>query len=252
MTSPLEPTIEERLRKLERQNRLLIGTVAAICVACTGAIITGCVTPGHAANATPKEVRAKRFVLVDGNGETMGMWGMEKDAQVLRFGDSPNTQRLLLHADGNQSMMGIYAGGYPRSWWRVSRRNGAALGMVNTHDRVQPQGKPESEPEIKKVSKYAKSSWAMMHMGSETKLILRQKPHNRVDLSAGRIDPKLGGAHLNLSENDKVRISLGKNHYTANKLAMEFKSDAGNTDYRIPPTGACQCNDCGKTPEKAN
>ena len=57
-------TIEERIERVEKQNRRLKGAMTALCVVAVGAIVAGQATP----EGVPDVIRAKRFEVVNEQG----------------------------------------------------------------------------------------------------------------------------------------------------------------------------------------
>jgi hypothetical protein len=111
--------IEERLEKLERQNRRMkLAGLGAVVIA--GAFVL----MGQASGPrTPPEVRAKSFVLVDANGETRARLYMSASGKgpELDLLDAKGNPRVVLGANSEGPWLALYdANGKPRAWLIVT------------------------------------------------------------------------------------------------------------------------------------
>ncbi len=96
--------IEQRFEKLERQNRRLrlafIGLVALAAVA----VVMGQVASKPASQETQEkvqdEIRARGFVLVDGDGEVRGRMTVDKGRPSLELYDKQGQSRIVLLVSG--------------------------------------------------------------------------------------------------------------------------------------------------------
>ena len=91
-------SIESRLARLERQNRLLkrAGAVVAVAVACV--LLTG-----QGAGGGGQPVKASGFLLVDAKGKTAGMWGFGADGSpTFQLFDSTGKPRVGISVIGDK------------------------------------------------------------------------------------------------------------------------------------------------------
>ncbi len=98
---PMETNIEARMRRVERANRLLLGSVLAL---------ASLLFIGSKAQSD-KVIRAQRFELVDTRGEVRAVLGTDGDgATGLFIHDPEGGTRLTLTHDPDQSALFIYDG----------------------------------------------------------------------------------------------------------------------------------------------
>ena len=85
-------TLEARLRKLEKQNRLLTTSLllGVLLVACTSAMIV------KQGSLFSSEVRANRFVLIDSNDKEIGFWETSKGLPRFVFGSNASSPAVYL------------------------------------------------------------------------------------------------------------------------------------------------------------
>jgi hypothetical protein len=98
--------LESRLRKLERQNRLLLACLMAgiVVAACTSATLSA-----------PTEMRSQRFVLVDSGGKEVGWWeadpagfprfsqGTNRNLPAIQMAQLKEGPHVALHANNSNS-----------------------------------------------------------------------------------------------------------------------------------------------------
>jgi len=108
--------IEERLEKLERQNRRMrLAGLGALLIA--GAFVL----MGQASRPRTQTVRAKSFVLVDANGMTRARLHMSAVGLVLSFYDAEGVSRAGLSVMSDGPVLALNdANGKPRVWLSVS------------------------------------------------------------------------------------------------------------------------------------
>lgn len=129
MTPDTLSSLETRLRKLEKQNRLLTTSLllGVLLVACTSAMIT------RQPLLSTSEIRANRFVLVDSKDREIGTWTSEDGYASLTF-DRDQRRR----------------GGYGRAALRLQEnREGAELTLTsNSSDQASLTVKDRQEASL--------------------------------------------------------------------------------------------------------
>jgi len=101
-------TTEERIEKLERQNRWMKTAWAALVIGLSSFLFM-CAGQGRQALPEQKveeEMRAKRFVVVDENGETRVVLAATDDRSFLSLSDNKGRERLSLCVTGDGT--GLY------------------------------------------------------------------------------------------------------------------------------------------------
>ncbi len=116
-------TTEQRIEKLEnelicakRRSGILLAGVCLLVVFLTlNWTGLGRLTPAYAQNTTSKEVRAKKFIVEDENGNTRAMLAVSKDISVLKLYDKNGKIRAgmvesgLFLNDENENCRGLLA-----------------------------------------------------------------------------------------------------------------------------------------------
>ncbi len=97
-------TIEERLTKLERKNRMLTLALVSISLAATLVVTIGM----GPAEAVPEEVKAHRFILVDAYGKVRAGLVMAKDGPRLDLLDENSLGRVGLAVFKDGPRLGFY------------------------------------------------------------------------------------------------------------------------------------------------
>jgi hypothetical protein len=127
--------IEERLEKLERQNRRMkLAGLGAVVIA--GAFVL----MGQASGPrTPPEVRAKSFVLMDANGETRARLYMSAKAPMLELFDANGKPRAGLGVTSDGPELDLYdAKGNPRAEMDAFS-DGPGLDLADANGKVRAQ-----------------------------------------------------------------------------------------------------------------
>lgn len=207
-------SLEARVERLERANKLLATILAALVFPYMATLIAGCaLRPGDPpVAASPSQVvTATRFELRDERGRIRGSWGMEGQTQVLRLGATPRTPGVLLAAGPDGSSVSIFTrSSYPQGTWSVKRDGDANLTML--------QGPLQG-----------RSGFVNLHAGGEGRLILSED-RSRVEL---RATPR--GAELTMKDASHNRIALGNSLYTGYRWALQFRDEGGKPTHREPP-----------------
>lgn len=87
--------IEQRIRRLERQNRALV--LGCICLAFIAML-------GMSSNDAPRDlVQAQQFQLVDSTGVVFGDWRMSAEGPQLVLYDEDSNERVSLHHQSGAS-----------------------------------------------------------------------------------------------------------------------------------------------------
>jgi hypothetical protein len=103
------PSIEERLERLEKQNRWLRMLVLALIFLAGGGVMLSVVSGVRAqAPAWKRTVEAGKFVLRDSSGKTRAMLGMIPTGPVLRMYDTSGTPRAALSVSEVGAGLGLY------------------------------------------------------------------------------------------------------------------------------------------------
>jgi hypothetical protein len=96
-------TVEERIARLEQQNRRMKVAVSVIVVAVLGGVlVAGPLLPRQANAQTPSApriVEANEFRLLDESGRVRGRFAVDKDGPGLAFGDENGKLRAALRVD---------------------------------------------------------------------------------------------------------------------------------------------------------
>jgi hypothetical protein len=98
-------TTEERLTRLERMNRRL--TLALVFMGLAATLVVAAGTGQN--DAVPEVVKARSFVLVDGNGKMRALLQLDKDGPSLELCGENEKPRLRLAA--SKSGAGVFLGG---------------------------------------------------------------------------------------------------------------------------------------------
>ena len=126
-------TPDERIETLERalmrMKNYAIGLLAGVIVALGGVILAICIglgatKPPRADNATPKEIRANKFTVVDDEGRELARLSAADSEPSLLFFDKNNTVRVILaeHALMFGPALLLYdANGKPRAGLNVAK-----------------------------------------------------------------------------------------------------------------------------------
>ena len=108
-------TLEERISRLEQQNRLLktFGMVVALIVTLLASVWLLSKTPAAEAAEKPtskpaaKTVRAERFEVVDQSGKVRISLGVDQNAYGLSLIDDKGNRRVLLRTDKDGPSLGF-------------------------------------------------------------------------------------------------------------------------------------------------
>ena len=97
-------TLERDLRRANRRNRLLLGTVGLglgiAVLSWTAGLRTAA---AQTSRTTLKEVHANRFILEDANGRTRAELYMTEDGPMLRLYSEHKKSRVVLYIHGSQA-----------------------------------------------------------------------------------------------------------------------------------------------------
>jgi hypothetical protein len=183
--------IEERLEKLERQNRRMkLAGLGAMVIA--GAFVL----MGQASGPrTPPEVRAKSFVLVDANGETRARLYMSASGKgpELDLLDAKGNERLTLDGPGltlydvNGKLRAVLAAG----------SNGTALQLDDANGKVRAHlGVLSDEPGLDLNGADGKSSAWLLALSDGPILDLNDASGFETDIGVtGLVTPATGETH---------------------------------------------------------
>lgn len=104
-------TNEERIARLERNNRRLLAGLVGVTLLAGLAVV---IQLGNGSGTTPKpdgdavdEVRASRFTLVDENGKTRARLGVDEDGTGLRLYDENGKPRAVLSVDEDGTLLAM-------------------------------------------------------------------------------------------------------------------------------------------------
>jgi len=150
-------TVEERIERLERNNRrLLAGLVAVILL---GIGVAAIPNPG---GDVVDEVRARKFTLVDVNGKERAMLDMTEDGPVLRLYDEIAKVCAELNAAKTGPTLRLYdENGKSRAGLTVTKDGIPGLAMIDENDksRVVLCVTKDGMPELAMFDENGKSIW---------------------------------------------------------------------------------------------
>jgi hypothetical protein len=133
-------SIEERLKRLEEENKRLRLLALGVVVLSGGSLLLAAATAVRARLPQPvRIVEAERFVLRDASGKTRAVLGMDADGLGLRFYDASGKVRAVLGLIADWPRLTLSdASGKPRAWLEGTP-DGAALDLTDA------SGKPRAE-----------------------------------------------------------------------------------------------------------
>jgi hypothetical protein len=202
---------ESRLRKLERQNRILISTLllGVVLAACTSGMT------GKQSAFANSEVRAGRFILVDSENREIGTWTsvdgyasltFDRDRRLGRYGRS--AVRLQEEKDGAMLEVVSNSGDYAKL--SVDDREQSMLDLVRNY----PAGS---------------TSHVLLKAAASPTLMITAGDQSRVSLKTG--DSRI----LTYSDHEKVaRFTVLEDSVVLRNARMNFLDRAGGPLLTLP------------------
>lgn len=149
-------TVEERIERLERNNRrLMAGLVAAVLLG-----IGVAATPTKSGVDAVAELRAQKFILVDDNGKTRAALSVSQAGPGLGLLDANGVLRATLGVNMGEPMLGLFdRNGEPCAGLTVSKE-GTGLSLADEHGKLRAVlGVTKAGPELELYDENDKSLW---------------------------------------------------------------------------------------------
>jgi hypothetical protein len=171
-------------------------------------------------------IEANRFVLRDEKGYPRGVWEINaKNEPSFQIGQ-PGYPDIYLGRTTDGPVLGL--NGATRIYLNA-QKEAASLTMWGIPHRSW------SENDFKApVEEQARLANEFCRLGTNGNQFILQSKTGRVDMDAGHINNY--GPWLDMTKDDKVRLSMGKGFGTGNVWRLSFKNRDGTPFHETPPT----------------
>lgn len=232
--------IEERIEKLERENRKLKVSMLSLLLLLSCAILLGVTTRKN--SSIPEEIRAKKFILVDKEGRERVKLDIEYGEPDLRFFNAEGKPLMMLDP---LNLSFRDAEGKIRMWLNPT---GLSLAAEGSEMFLYPWGLLLLDAEGKTTGLSSKDGLFLRDAVGKTIMSLNPTGLSLGDLTSKRIELSFkGGLFLGDAEGKTImslnptglslRDAEGKTIGLSSKGGLSFSDAEGKTRMWLKPTG---------------